>query len=113
MSQNKEQEKKSRKRVKQKGDKQSFRCRVQNTGYKELEEISEGLNSVKKFQSETKDTLPERTNNLQGNNSREDEAKNQINDLENKEAKHNPPEQKEKRIQERKMGIVQAASGKT
>ena len=40
-------------------------------------------------------------------------TENQINDLENKEAKHNPPEQEEKRIQERKMGIVQAASGKT
>ena len=38
-----------------------------------------------KIQSEMKDTLIEIKNNLQGNNSRRDEAKNQINDLENKE----------------------------
>ena len=42
-----------------------------------------------------KDTLIERTNNLQGNNRRVDEAENQINDLEDKKAKkkrnHNPP----------------------
>ena len=37
-----------------------------------------------------KDTLSEIKNNLQGNNSRMDEAKNQINDLEHKEAKENP-----------------------
>ena len=51
-----------------------------------LKEFSEGLNSIKKTQSETKDTLIEIKNNLQGNNSM-DEAKNQINDLEHKEAK--------------------------
>ena len=28
-----------------------------HTGYKELKELSEDLNSIKKFQSETKDTL--------------------------------------------------------
>ena len=37
-----------------------------------------------------KDTLIEIKNNLQGNESRVDEAKNQINDLENKEAKKQP-----------------------
>ena len=36
-----------------------------------------------------KDTLNEIKNNLQGNNSRIDEADNQINDLECKEAKNN------------------------
>ena len=40
-------------------------------------------------------TLSEIKNNLQGNNSRVDEAKNQINDLEYKEAKHNQSEQQE------------------
>ena len=44
-----------------------------------LKEISEDLNSIKKIQSEMKDTLTEI--NLQRNNSRVDEAKNQINDL--------------------------------
>ena len=40
-----------------------------------------------------KDSLTEIKNNLQGNNSRVDEAKNQINDLEHKEAKNNQSEQ--------------------
>ena len=46
-----------------------------------LKELSEDLNSIKKIQSERKDTLVEIKNNLQGNNNRVDEAKNQINDL--------------------------------
>ena len=45
-----------------------------------------------------KETLIEVKNNLQGNNSRVDEANNQINDLEHKGAKNNQSEQ-EKRIQ--------------
>ena len=48
-----------------------------------LEELSEDLNSIKKIQSEMKDTLIE-MNNLQGNNSRVKEAKNQINDVKHK-----------------------------
>ena len=52
-----------------------------------LKELSEDLKSIKKLQSETKDILIEIKNNLQGNNSRVDEAKNPINDLEHKEAK--------------------------
>ena len=44
----------------------------------------------------TKDTLIEIKNNLQGNNSKVDEAKKQINDLEHKEAK-NESEQEEKK----------------
>ena len=43
-----------------------------------LKEISEDVSSIKKTQSETKDTLIEIKNNLQGNNSRADEAKNQM-----------------------------------
>ena len=58
-----------------------------------LKEISEDLSSIKKTQSETKDTLIEIKNNLQGNNVRVDEAKNPINDLEHKEAKNNQSEQ--------------------
>ena len=42
-----------------------------------LKELSEDLNSIKKIQSEMKDTLIEIKNNLQGNNSRVDGAENQ------------------------------------
>ena len=68
-----------------------------------LKELSEGLSSLKKIQWQTKDTLIEIKNNLLGNNSRVDEAKNQINDMEHKEAKNNQSEQQEeKRIQKNK-----------
>ena len=68
-----------------------------------LKELSEELSSIKKIQSEVKDTLIEIKNNLQGNNSGINEAKNQINDLEHKEAKNNQSEQQEeKRIQKYK-----------
>ena len=63
-----------------------------------LKELSEDLNSLKKIQSEMKDSLIEIKNNLQGNNSRVDEAKSQIDDMEHKEAKNNRSEQEEKRI---------------
>ena len=39
-----------------------------------LKELSEDLNSIKKVQSETKGTLIEIKNDLQGHNSRVDEA---------------------------------------
>ena len=58
-----------------------------------LKEFSDGLSSIKKIQSETKYTLVEIKNNLQGNKSRVNEAENQINDLEHKEANHNQSEQ--------------------
>ena len=57
-----------------------------------VKKLREDLNSTEKIQSETKDTLPERTNNLQGNNNRVNKAKNQINDLEHYEAKYNQSE---------------------
>ena len=64
-----------------------------------LKEFSEDFNSRKKIQSEMKDMLIEIKNNLQGNNRKVDEVKNQINDLEHKEAKNSQSEQqKEKRI---------------
>ena len=44
-------------------------------------------------------------NNLQGNNSKVDKAKNQINDLEHKEPKNNQSEQEEKRIQRNEDSI--------
>ena len=43
-----------------------------------LKEHSEDLSSMKKIQSEIKDSLIEIKNNLQGNNSRVDEVRNQI-----------------------------------
>ena len=57
-----------------------------------LKELSEDLSSIKQIQSETKDTLIEIKNNLQGNNSKVDEAEDQINDLEHEEAKNNQSE---------------------
>ena len=64
-----------------------------------FKELSDDLSSIKNIQSETKDILIEIKNNLQGNNSRVDEAKNQINDLEYKKEKNNQSEQQQKRIQ--------------
>ena len=53
-----------------------------------LKEFSEDLSSIKKIQSETKATITEiKKKKLQGNNSRMDEAENQINDLEHKQKK--------------------------
>ena len=52
-----------------------------------------------------KDTLIEIKKNLQGTNSGVHEAKNQINDLEHKEAKNNQAEQEEKRIKKYKDSI--------
>ena len=53
-----------------------------------LRELNEDLSSIKKTQLETKDKLIEIKNNLQGNNNRVDEPKNEINDSERKEAKN-------------------------
>ena len=64
-----------------------------------LKELSEGLCSIKTTQSETKESLTEIQNSLQGNNSRVDEAKNEIHALEHKEPKTNQSEQEERRIQ--------------
>ena len=49
--------------------------------------FNENFSSIKRTQSETKYTLTEIKDNLQGSNSRMDEAENQINDLEHKEEK--------------------------
>ena len=55
--------------------------------------------------SETKDTQIEIKNNLQGNNSRVDEAKNQINDLEHQEEKTTIQNNKKKK-ESKKMRLV-------
>ena len=60
-----------------------------------LKELSENPNRIKKIQSEMKATLIEIKNYLQGNKSRVNEAKNQINALENKEAKNHQSEQQQ------------------
>ena len=52
-----------------------------------LKELNEDLNSIKTLSHKWRHTLIEIKNNLQGNNSRVDEAKNQTNDLEHKEEK--------------------------
>ena len=85
---NKRTDQNSRKTATQNGDKQSIRCRVQNTVYKMFKELSEGLKNIKKIQSEMKDTLIE-ISNFQRNNGSVNEVENQINDLEHKEPKNN------------------------
>ena len=62
---------------------------------KMLRELSENLNGIKKIQSEKKNTLIKIKKNVQGNNSRVDEAENQTNDLEHKDGKSNQSEQQE------------------
>ena len=69
-----------------------------------LKELSEDLSRIKKIQSEMKDSLIEIKNNLQGNNSKVDEAKNQVNDLEHKEVKNNQSEQQEEKKNCSKQG---------
>ena len=56
-----------------------------------VKELSKDPKSIKNIQSEMKDSLLEIKNNLPGNNSRVEEAENQINDLEHKEAKQKQP----------------------
>ena len=61
-----------------------------------LKELSVDLSSIKKIQSETKDSLSEIKNNLQGKNSTADEDENQINDLEQKKQKTTNQNKKKK-----------------
>ena len=76
-----------------------------------LKELSEDLNSIKKIQLEMKDSLTEIKNNLQGNNSRVDDTKNLINDLEPKEAKNNQSEQQEEKRIQKKWGKYKQSPG--
>ena len=63
-----------------------------------LSELSVNFNNIEKNLSAMKGKRTEMKNNLQGSNSRVGEAKNQINDIEQQEAKNNQTEQEEKRI---------------
>ena len=67
-----------------------------------FKELSEDLNSIKKIQSETKDTLIEIKNNLQGNNSRVEEVKDQLNDLEHKDIKKKTHQNTKKKKESKK-----------
>ena len=69
-----------------------------------LKELTVYFNSIKKTQSEMKGTLIKITNNLQGNNSRVDEAENQVNDLEQKQKTTN--QNKKKKKESKKIKIV-------
>ena len=70
-----------------------------------VKQFSEDLSSINKIHSETKYSLTEIKNNLQGNKSRVDEGENQINDLEHKEAKKQPIRTR-RRSNPKKMRIV-------
>ena len=59
-----------------------------NTGYKDAQETQLGPQQHKKNPVRNEGFLIEIKNNLQENNSKMDEAENQINDLEHKEAKN-------------------------
>ena len=69
---------------------------AENTGYKDVQGTQGGPQQCKK-KSEMKNALIEIKSNLQGNNSRVDEAENQINNMEHKEAKNNHAEQQEEK----------------
>ena len=70
-----------------------------------LKELSKDLDSIKKIQSEMKDTLIEIKNNLQGNNRRFDEAENQINDLEQRKQKIANQNKKKKELKKNKDSV--------
>ena len=61
-----------------------------------LKELSKDLSIIKTIQSETKYSLIEIKNNLQGNNSRVDKAENQLNDLKHNEQKTTNQNKKKK-----------------
>ena len=72
---------------------------------KMLKELTEDL-SIKKIQSEMKDTLIEINNNLQGINNRVDEAHNQINDNGTEGRKKQPVRTTKRKKEFKKMRIV-------
>ena len=79
-----------------KWDKQSIRCRVQNTVIRLFKELTGYFNRMKKNPSEKKVTVSEIKKNLQETNSGVDEDTNQINDLEHKQKPFNPNSKKKK-----------------
>ena len=107
MAQMKEQIKTPEKELNEMGTSNLLDTKFKTLVIKMLTELSENFNSIKNFmetikknQSEMKDTLIKIQNNLQGNNSRMDEAKDQINNLEYEKEKTTQSEHQEKqRIQ--------------
>ena len=67
-----------------------------------LKEFSE---AIKNIPSETKDIISEIKNNLQGKNSRVDEAKNQINDLKYKKQETTNENNKKKKESKKKRMV--------
>ena len=70
---------------------------LKTLGIRMLKELIRHFNSIKKTQAEIKVTLSEIKKSLWQINSGVDEAENQINDLEHKEAKNNQSEQEEEK----------------
>ena len=90
MAQMKEQIKTPEKELNEMGKRNLSDAEFKTLVIRMLKELSEDLNSIKRIQSEMKDTLIKVKNNLQGINSRVDEAEDHINDLEHMKPKHNP-----------------------
>ena len=95
MSKMKKKEQNSREKTKWNGSVQSTRCRVQNSGYKHAQELSEDFNSIKngietikKNKSEMTNTVSGMENTLEGINNRLDEVEDWISDLEHKVAEN-------------------------
>ena len=68
-----------------------------------LKKLSEDLSSIKKIQSETKDTLIETKNNLQGNSSSVNDTKIQINDMEYRGEKTTNQNKKKKELKKTRV----------
>ena len=64
------------------------------------------METIQKNQSEIKDTLTEMKKNVHGINNREDEAENQISNLEEKEAKKQPVRTARRKKNPKKMRMV-------
>ena len=113
MAQMKEQIKTPEKELNEMGTSNLLDTKFKTLVIKMLTELSENFNSIKNFmetikknQSEMKDTLIKIQNNLQGNNSRMDEAKDQINNLEYEKEKTTQSEHQEKqRIQKNEDSV--------
>ena len=76
-----------------------------------FKELSEDLNSIKKIQSVTKDTLIKIKNNLHGNNSRVDEAENKTDYLEQKEEKNIKSDKQKEKKSPKTQGLAKEPLG--
>ena len=82
-------------------DSQAIRCRVQNTGNQDAQEMVEYGH---KIEEKVKAMLSEIKKNVQGTNSERKETRTQINDLEQKEEINIQPEQNEETKIQKKRG---------